>query len=107
MRCVQEGAIMKIQIMMDMGVPPKGQQEEHECLEERVESCCELIESAHESREEWDFIRSLNNKLVRLKRANKLNDRGHKILEMIAPIINKYGNQDPRYVERDIELAGE
>ena len=64
----------------------------------------DLIDSGHESRREWDIIRYINNKLVKKYQEGTISSKQKRILEMIQPIIEKYGQMDPRGVEQDASL---
>jgi len=80
---------MKIKILIDTPAPKR--EEVRPSLSERVDEALELIDSGHESRREWTFIRNLNNKLCK---RDKLSTKLQRILEKIQPIIYKYGNTD-------------
>jgi len=67
-------------------------------IEEKVRAACELIDSCHESRKEWQLIRKLNNYLMRKKNRTK---RQESILRMMQPTIEKYGQYAPEGVEQD------
>jgi hypothetical protein len=93
---------MKVELTIDM---PKPGGHTPDTIEERAEAACDLIESGHESRKEWDFIRALNNELVQRKKSGRICGRGTALLELIAPAINKHGMRDPRGVDVDPEMA--
>jgi hypothetical protein len=89
--------------MLDMGTPEPGKCKDSPMsrkltIEERVRSACELIDSNHESRKDWELIRKLNNYLMR---KDKLTKREQNILKMIQPIIEKYGQHSVAGVEMD------
>ena len=69
-------------------------------IEEKVEAALDLIDSGHESREEWCFIKKLNNYLMRL---DKLNPRQERILNQIQPIMEKYGQMSSSKTEQKAE----
>lgn len=71
-------------------------------LEEKVRECLECIESAEESRKQWEFIRNLHNKLMKKKRKGS---RAHNLLKMMAPVIEKYGPRDPNGVLDDARYS--
>lgn len=96
---------MKIQLIIDQPMPKPGCCDKPDTLEDKVEAACDLIDSGHESREEWDFVRALNNELVKRKQKGRLGPRGAKLMEMMAKVINKYADEDPRGVDQDPELA--
>lgn len=75
-------------------------------LEEKVQHYLDLIDSGHESQREWDFIKKLNNKLTHCYQMGKLQEGSKqlRILKMIQPIIEKYGQMDPEGVEQDASL---
>lgn len=83
---------------MDMPKPVETPREDRQSLEERVRECLDKIDSWDESRKEWEFIRTLNNKLQAKK---KLGSRAKNLLKMIAPVIEKYGQRDPNGVTDD------
>lgn len=86
-------------------MPSAAQHEAEENLFDKVDSAVTLIESGHESRSEWNFIRALNNHLINKKQSCELSIEEESILELIVPVINKYGNLDPKGVEQDPTLA--
>ena len=93
----------KIAIMVETAPAPCGHKTD--TLEDKIEAACDLIDSGHESRHEWNFIRALNNELAKRKQKGRIGKRGERLLEMMAHIINKYGEEDSRGVEFDPEYA--
>ena len=73
--------------------------------EEKCHYAMELIDSGHDSKKEWEFLKALNNELHRRKKKGKLGKRGKSLLKLIAPVINKYANQDGKKVTQDPSLA--
>lgn len=71
-------------------------------LEEKVRECLECIESNEDSMQEWEFIRRLNNKLMSKP---KKGQRTRKLLEMMNPVISKYGKNDPNGVMDSAEFS--
>lgn len=92
---------MKLSISIEM---PKMEEprKDKPSLEEKVRDCLECIESNEDSRKEWEFIRTLNNKLMKKKRKGS---RATNLLEMIAPVIEKYGPKDPNGVLDDAKYS--
>lgn len=74
----------------------------HVPLEEKVKQAICLIDSGHESREEWQWLRRLNNHLMR---KDKLSAREEKILRAIQPVMEKYGANSPYKVEQKAEYT--
>lgn len=60
-------------------------------LEERILEAMEMVESGHESTQDWELLRCVWKKLLKAKQAGKLSGRGCDVMELMAPIINKYG----------------
>lgn len=71
-------------------------------IEEKVEAALDLIDSGHESRREWCYIKCLNNYLMRQE---KLSPRQEKILMQIQPIMEKYGQMSPTKTEQKAEYT--
>lgn len=90
----------KITVLID-SVPPK---QERPPVEERIQDALELIYSGHESRSEWEFIRRVNNYLMKKE---KLNEREKNILAMIQPCIKKHGMASGSKVEQDTDRLAE
>ncbi len=94
---------MKLSIQIEM---PKHTEEKKKpsgpTLEEKVRECLECIESNEDSMQEWEFIRKLNNKLMRREKKGKRVDN---LLRMMTPVIEKYGKRDPNGVEEDVEYS--
>jgi len=83
---------MKLHIMLDMPVPAtKGKdfaekQDPMTSVEEEVRCAIEAIESGHDSAVEWKVL----NKFARVLR-NRKDSRSVALLEMIEPVMSKYG----------------
>jgi hypothetical protein len=69
-------------------------------LEERIKDMCDLIESGYDSAVEWKTIRKVHNELAK---RDKLTERQQNILDLIKPVIDKYGNGDPEGIEGRIK----
>jgi len=94
----------KVSVLISLDIPQVGTSKadpatQELSVEEKVRAACELIDSGHESRTEWQLIRRLNNYLVRRK--DNLTDRQRNVLLMIQPIIEKYGQYAPDGVLQD------
>ena len=94
----------KVGISVMVEQMPEEVRPEYKCrkLIDRVHSAIKMVESGHDSRAEWKFLRRLNNKLHRLKRELTRSERN--ILKMIQPVMDKHGWSDPTGVEKDLEL---
>lgn len=99
-----DGTKQGIMIKIAMPLPEKPVEDHKQSLEEKAESACTLIESGHESRKEWNFIRKLNEMLMDKKHNGMLSEREQSLLKLIAPTINKHGMLDSRGVQLDPEL---
>lgn len=82
---------MKINIMLDLGVPEETKNypepEEKPSVEERVREAIECIESGHDSYMEWKLL----NKLYASLQVMKKTERTQSLIEMIEPVLSKYG----------------
>lgn len=92
---------MKVLVHLEMDKPAQSGPEPL-TIEEKVEAALDLIDSGHESRAEWCFIKALNNFLMK---KDKLTPRQEKILRTIQPIIEKYGQMSPSKVEQKAEYT--
>lgn len=93
-----------VQILISLDVPTPGKYKTDHAtkelsIEERVRAACELIDSGHESRKEWLLLQKLNNYLMRRK--DRLTERQANVLQMVQPMIEKYGQNSPEGVEQD------
>lgn len=80
---------MKLQILIDVP-PPVEKAKEAPCpmgIEDKVRDALELIESGHESHQEWIMI----NKLYKALCEKKPNKRINNLKKMIEPVLAKYG----------------
>lgn len=91
---------MKIKLLIEQTPPRREECRKKPTLsvEEKVRDACDLIESGHDSREEWNLIRNINNHLMKKEHLNK---RQANILLMIQEIIDKYHRMDDNKVIRD------
>jgi hypothetical protein len=89
---------MDLSLLIKVGAPEA--RTDRLSVEEKVEACLDLIDSGHESRSEWQYIRKLNNYLM-----NKCNlsSREERILRTIQPIMEKYGQMSPLKTEQKAE----
>lgn len=81
---------LKIDIQLDRAPEPKPS------LEQELRDAVELIESDMDSRVEWDLVRRVWNKLCSHPCNN---DRKRRIKKLLKPVIDKYGQMDPRGVK--------
>lgn len=95
----------KITILIDsVPSPEKTKKSAGPSVEERVQDALELINSGHESRAEWEFIRRVNNYLMK---KSQLNSREKNVLAMIQPCIKKHGMQSGSHIEQDTDRLAE
>lgn len=82
---------MKINIMLDLGVPENSSKypppEEKKSVEEQVREAIECIESGHDSYMEWKLINKLYASLQKMKKT----ERTESLMAMIEPVLSKYG----------------
>lgn len=83
---------MKLQVLVDMGVPEKLRKPEPEAcprkpIEDQVRESLELIESGHDSSVEFRAINGLYDQLCEMKQ----NKRIQNLRDMIRPVLSKYG----------------
>lgn len=85
----------KIQLLLNLESPPPSSGDENTrplSLEEKVEDALDMIESGHESCNEWSFVISLWKKLQHRKKHGNLSRRAEALLHMMAPTINRHGS---------------
>lgn len=85
----------KVRVAVDVTAPTP-EHRRHRSVEERVRDAVELIDTGYNSEVEWDMIRRLWNYLCACKQHT---ERQRRILEMIKPVMEKYGKLDHRGVE--------
>lgn len=90
----------KIQIIIDSVPPPEETKPKGPSVEEQLADAIELIQSGHESVEEWELVRRVNNALMKKKH---LSSREENILKMLQPTIKKYASQSRYKVEQDAD----
>lgn len=82
---------MKLQIMLDVGPPAEQYKgpapEQKPPVEDRIRQAIECIESGHDSYTEWKLI----NKIYKELRKRKPSARVKSLIEMIEPVLSKYG----------------
>lgn len=92
---------MKIQIALEMP-EPKAEKSSEKLLplsvEDKVRSALDLIDSGHESRVEWSMINRLYKALCNAPKKNK---RMQNLLDMIEPVLAKYGFSEVSAVDRE------
>lgn len=84
---------MKLSIMLEMGPPkevamPHKQDEKAPSVEQQVREAIECIESGHDSYTEWKLLNKLYGEL---RRKEKKSPRIKNLIEMIEPVLAKYG----------------
>jgi len=72
--------------------------------EDEIEAAIEMVDSGHESREQWKYLRWINNSLVTKYEKGTINRRELKVLKMIQPIMEKYGQLDPEGIKQNARL---
>jgi hypothetical protein len=88
-------------IQLDPGPPPcGGHGSPQPPLEDRVRDALYSVDNGLEdARESWELVRRLYNYLVQAENKGRCNQRMYDILEMIAPVMDKYGRVTPYHVE--------
>jgi hypothetical protein len=84
---------INLEILMDKEAPERLPKK---TAEEKVKEWIEDVESGRPSRGQWCRLRRLFNCLANSK---KLSPRGRLILEMIEPVMQKYGLMDSKGVD--------
>lgn len=98
-------ARQKITILIDsVPSPEKTAKSRGPSVEERIQDALDMIDSGHESRSDWEFIRRVNNCLMKKP---KLSTREKDILAMIQPCIKKHGMASGSQVEQDSDRLAE
>lgn len=80
----------RIQIIVKMEHPEETVPEYTQCqptLEEKVRDAIIMVDSGHESDMEWDYLKRVYNKLETMKTTKRI----HNLLEMIHPVLAKFG----------------
>jgi len=79
---------MQVSISLSMPTPEQSKVHARPGILDKIEECLTMIESGHDSTRHWDYIRRLNDCLM--KKQN-ITPKQAKILKMIQPAIKKYG----------------
>lgn len=80
---------MRVQVMIDTPPPPRSiPQQPHITVEERVRDALDCIDSGYESPVEWRMVCGLFQHLLK---SGKRSPREQNLLDMIQPILAKYG----------------
>lgn len=91
-KCGQSKPPMSIKIMLDLPPPeyrePPKKEEHKPSIEEEVREALEKIDSGYESHVEWLMIGGLYEKLKQLAHPSP---RARALIEMIEPVLAKYG----------------
>lgn len=69
-------------------------------IEDQVRHAVTLCDSGHESREEWEFLRRVNNALMKIP---KLNKRQANLLKLITPCLRRHASASGGKIEMDSE----
>lgn len=82
-----------IKVLLEVGMPAPGQIEKKPEIqkipvEDQVREALECIDSGHDSAVEWSMINRLYRDLKSLK---KPNDRARNLMNMIQPVLEKFG----------------
>ncbi len=82
---------MKLQILLDMGLPPKQPESKQskKSVEDKVREAIELVESGYCSHVEWLMLNRLMTDLKKSKQ--KKSQRVQNLISMIEPVLSKYG----------------
>lgn len=94
----------KITVLIDAVPPREATKPKGPSVEERVQDAIDLIDSGHESRSEWEFLRRVNNYLMKKP---KLSDREKNVLALIQPCMKKHGMASGSKVEQDTDRLAE
>lgn len=100
----QAGPEIGLNLRIKMPEVPSSQPDACPPIEDRVRKAMEMVEYGSGSRRDWEFLRRVNNCLVKKYKARKCNDRMLNILKMIQPTMEKYGQYDHEGVESCPEL---
>lgn len=95
---------MKIQIhiLTDQGAPKEVKPAyKKPSTEERIREAIESCESGYDSEVDWEFLRRVNNHLMKIKNRTA---KQTALLKLMKPVIAKYGQHDHNGVELDPEI---
>lgn len=97
---------MKVSVSVGLDMPKTrcAKEEGKLSIEERVRDAIDMVESGHESRRDWEFLRRLNNAIMKKYNCGKCNERMLNILMTLQPIMEKYGQYDHEGVIQAPEL---
>lgn len=82
---------MRISIDLDMEEPQKISPPASRTVEDRVREAIECIESGFDSQSDWSLLLRLYKALLSYKKENRASDRMVNLMEMIHPVLAKYG----------------
>jgi len=93
---------IQISILTEPGAPKDIKPEyKQPSTEERVKEAIERCESGYDSDVDWEFIRRVNNTLMKIKNRTP---KQTALLKLMKPVIAKYGQHDHNGVELDPEI---
>jgi uncharacterized protein YegL len=93
---------LSIQLLLEKEPPQKKQTSSYAkpSIEEKVKDAICMCESGHDSKEDWEFLRKVNNALMKLP---NLNSRQKNLLKMITPVLRKHSSASGGKIELDSE----
>lgn len=96
---------MKLIIKLDASPPPCDECGPRVPMEDRLRAAIHSVDNGLEdARESWELIRRLYNYLVVAEKKNRCNKRMYDILDMVCPVMEKYGQLTPYHVEHREKL---
>ena len=98
------GFRISLDIELPMPSPEQSKRQKKPSFIEKVGEAITMIDSGHESKAEWDFIRCLNNCLMNKK---TLTEKQKKLLKMIQPVLKRYKNITSEEILQDSEKLSE
>lgn len=83
-------SLKQLQISISMAMPSPEVSKAHAkpSIMDKIDECLTMIDSGHDSERHWDYIKRLNDCLMKKP---SLTPKQAKILKMIQPAIKKYG----------------
>lgn len=92
----------RITIQLTMPEPDTSREQARPNQIEKIREALELIESGHQSRREWAYLKAIWRKLLTLAQHGKLGERGWDAAALIYPCMERYAIEHG--VERDSEI---
>lgn len=91
---------MKLIIQLDASPPPCNGGNPRPPIEDRLRNAISSVDNGLEdARESWELIRRLYNYLVRVEKKGKCSKRMYDIIDMVYPVIEKYGQLTSHHIE--------